>query len=458
MSRATTAQSSKLPFTLATSPNGQLIMTTQPIPGKKNNDLNPNAILLAARFIALCGADAARMKFSQSDKVLEGYAPWNNIFQFLFGKNFTVFVVDRYVSDKSLQLATFAATIARPSLLLANDSLAYAALNADLDLVKRIIENATPKQRMTMLSEVSTTTTQLGRATVTRTGTPLQMAIYTLDEEMVCFFREYMDPKEFKTQWEKVLGTNYQAFIDKQQSEALALFDALQVNLDKEKLKIRCDNYISNSDKIKITLNQEGVDDFKEKLEQYVKNTDVHNPFITLVAYKIYKLMGKVPGDGISDDLQRDKWFSGVIGITQSVMSARLLQYYAQGIQYLIENNITGERSFTCHNYNPALNTFPPPITSITKDIRDMIASGFLGQLKLGERFYALPARWENDGFSGNRPIEWPAKWGLEYYDNLVHKTTDKLKTINKEIFTQAQSQSQPAAAAAACSAYTHRT
>lgn len=105
------------------------------------------------------------------------------------------------------------------------------ALNADLPIVKEILENATPEQCQKLLSTEHGTgfaTTRLGRVTVERTGTPLQMAIFDHDEEMVAFFKEKMGLAEFQRQCEAVVGADYDVFLKNQEKEATALCAGLE--------------------------------------------------------------------------------------------------------------------------------------------------------------------------------------------------------------------------------------
>ena len=106
-----------------------------------------------------------------------------------------------------------------------------ASLHADLKTVQRIVEKMDPDKLDRLLSAEHGTgkaITCLGRIRVERTGTPLQMAIYDHDEEMVAFFEKNMYPAEFQRQWEAVVGKNYKAFLDKQEADAKRLCAGLQ--------------------------------------------------------------------------------------------------------------------------------------------------------------------------------------------------------------------------------------
>jgi len=233
-----------------------------------------------------------------------------------------------------------------------------AALNADLKMVERILAQVSPEQRRAMLSTV-------GKATIThldieRTGTPLQMAIYDHDEEMVAFFKEHMDPAEFQHQWEAVLGSDYQAFLAKQEIEAETLCNELKGAFEKARPnEITCDtNYAA---KTTSTALQDTLGRFRNKLEQYIKDNPIHNPYILQQVYNIYVQL--------PDNFESDCLFSQqVIGFVQSKMSARWLQHYAQGIYYLAENNEAQRRSFNWRDSRPVV------------DIRNLVSSGDVGR------------------------------------------------------------------------------
>jgi len=127
------------------------------------------------------------------------------------------------------------------------NALSNAALNADLDEVKHILEKSTPEQCKLLLSTTATATiTHLG---VKRIGTPLQMALYSDDEEMVAFFKEHMEPAEFQRQWIEVIGPDYPAFLKKQETEAEALCSELEDAFNRVGAnEITCDNsYVTST-------------------------------------------------------------------------------------------------------------------------------------------------------------------------------------------------------------------
>ena len=224
-------------------------------------------------------------------------------------------------------------------------SLLDASLNADLKTVKRIFEKTDPDTLRRLLSTEYGTgkaTTVLGRITVERTGTPLQMAIYDHDEEMVAFFKEKMDLAEFQRQCEAVVGADYDAFLKKQEVAATELC----AGLEKAFNEAQSNEFTIDGEYVASTTSPQllrTIEVFINKLMDYVKNNPVYNPTILQRVYEIYS---RLPSD-----FNRDCFFSQkIIGGAQSFLSARWLQHYAQGIDYLAENNEVPRRSFICRD------------------------------------------------------------------------------------------------------------
>jgi hypothetical protein len=186
------------------------------------------------------------------------------------------------------------------------------ALSADLPIVKTILENATAELCQKLLSVEHGTgkaTTHLGRITVERTGTPLQMAIYDHDEEMVAFLKEKMDSAEFQRQCEAVVGADYDAFLRKQEAEATTLCAGLEDAFNVARLnEFTLDkNYAASTTSPQLPRT---IDAFINKLMDYVKNNPVHNPTILQRVYEIYSQL--------PSDFHRDCFFSQkVIGGVQ---------------------------------------------------------------------------------------------------------------------------------------------
>lgn len=215
------------------------------------------------------------------------------------------------------------------------------ALNADLKTVTDITTTMHPN-KLRRLHGTGKAITCLGRITVERIGTPLQMAIYDHDEEMVAFFKEKMDPVEFQCQCEAVVGTDYDAFLRKQEAEATALCTGLEDAFNAARPN---EFTVNNTYAVSTTSTQlpRTIDAFINKLMDYVKNNPVHNPTILQHVYEIYT---RLPSD-----FNRDCYFSQkVIGGVQSFLSARWLHHFAQSIDDLAENNEAPRRSFICRD------------------------------------------------------------------------------------------------------------
>src|SRR3990167_4072300 len=228
-----------------------------------------------------------------------------------------------------------------------------ASLNADLKTVERIFKKTDPDILCRLLStEDGKATTVLGRITVERTGTPLQMAIYDHDEEMVAFFKaffkEKMDLTEFQRQCEKVIGTDYDAFLKKQEFEATEICADLEKafkSAPPDAFNVNYGNSVASTTSTELL----GIIDvFINRLAHYCQKNPMHNPYILQRVYEIYYRLPRGPN--------RTCFFSQkVIGGVQSFLSARWLQHYAQDIYYLAERNEVPRRSFICRISSPRI-------------------------------------------------------------------------------------------------------
>gem|GEM_PF-5793031 len=181
-----------------------------------------------------------------------------------------------------------------------------------------------------------------GTATIThldieRTGTLLQMALYSHDEKLVAFIQKYMDPAEFQRQWEEVFGPDYNDFLARQQTEATRLCGELE---DAFKAASATDvtnalNRVANTS----SALQDALNRFKDNLERYVGESRVHNPYILQRLFEIYDTP-------TFDNWNKDCLLSQqAIGVAQKLSSARWLQHLSQGIFYLGQNELS-RRSF----------------------------------------------------------------------------------------------------------------
>lgn len=219
-----------------------------------------------------------------------------------------------------------------------------ASLNADLTEVKRIC-NA--KQRENLLSDVGEAT--IGHSSIKRTGTVLQMALYSGDETMAEFLKGVMDAKEFKQQVETVFGQDYQAFLKKQQVEAKELCSELESTLNviiDPAVNDPVNHIKDNVEKLRDPLKQ-----FKIKLERYVKENSVHNPYILRCLFEFYDKYFMSFGGVIFHSPDRSSQFYydltraiqpamsmisiQAIGLIQKYSSACWLRHYAYSIGYL---------------------------------------------------------------------------------------------------------------------------
>jgi len=192
-------------------------------------------------------------------------------------------------------------------------SLVNAALNANLDEVCDIIINKThPEKRDALLREYRTATVN----GIERFGTALQMALFSGDEAMAKALQPHMDSAEFQRQWIEVFGTNYNAFLERQKNQAVALCAELQ-----------------------IAFNPESANKFRESLTCYVRANPVHNPFILQTLFEIY--------DRLLFDSKFFKQFPQLtIWPAEKLSSAAMLQHLAQGIYQIVEQNAPLDRSF----------------------------------------------------------------------------------------------------------------
>lgn len=248
-----------------------------------------------------------------------------------------------------------------------------AAFNANLDGLKQHLESISPAARKQLLSEKGTITIEHLKKRypgITRTGTALQMAIYSDDEEMVAYLKTQMDIDEFHHQCREVFENAIKSTTDEiklalkdkiaslqnanattedyfnvmhkvQQEEAKALCADLgkmftEVNVNEFAVDVR---YIASTTS---TTLQSQIDIFKQKILDYVKTHPVHNPYLLQMVYEIY---ANLPS--IHNDLGRDFYFSQkIIGGIQLFLSPRWLQHFTQNIEDLGNKKIAQHRSF----------------------------------------------------------------------------------------------------------------
>lgn len=218
-------------------------------------------------------------------------------------------------------------------------SLLNAALNADLETLKNILEKTHPEKRNILLSAESTATiTHLDYLDIKRTGTALQMALYSGDEKMVEVIKQYMnDDVEFQRQRIKVFGPDYNAFLEEQKIQAAELCRDLQTaftNAPAVDITNALNRIPGTTSALQIALNN-----FQQTLERYVRANPVHNPFILQTLFEIY--------DRLPFNIDMLRLFSQqAIGPTEKLSSAVWLQHLAQGIYQIMDQSEPLSRSF----------------------------------------------------------------------------------------------------------------
>jgi hypothetical protein len=245
------------------------------------------------------------------------------------------------------------------------NSLVNAALNADLEAVIGILEKTNPTKHDKLLRASSTAiTTHCGSE---RTGTALQMALFSGDEAIVKALQPHMDPGEFQRQWIEVFGTNYKAFLERQKNQAVQLCAELE-----SAFRGATDSDIANAlNRVPETTSelQKTLSRFQEALEHYVRENPVHNPFIMETLLEIYN---RLPAfDSNADELISRQ----VFGAAQKLSSMQWLQHYVQGFcnfdQQEVFSRETPRRKFSCRfSYNGL---------TLTSDVRSTSALSGLG-------------------------------------------------------------------------------
>ena len=232
--------------------------------------------------------------------------------------------------------------------------LSTACLNAveNLDVIENIITKTDPEQRSILLS--TPITVNIEHLNIQRTGTPLQLALYGDDEDIVAYLKTVMDSEEFERQSKDVfrnaLPLELRTELDDRSASALEYKNAM-LEVQKAEAERLCNEaFLFDAANNRYTITNATVTDFQQKLENYVRHNPMHNPAILHRLYEIYK---KLPGVYAEDCLFSQK----AIGHAQALSSARWLQHYAQSIYYLGggDDRNTLEpprRSFICRDSN----------------------------------------------------------------------------------------------------------
>jgi hypothetical protein len=233
------------------------------------------------------------------------------------------------------------------------NSLVNAALNADLKAVIGILEKTNPTKLDELLRASSTAiTTHFGSE---RTGTALQMALFSGDEAMVKALQPHMNPGEFQRQWIEVFGTDYNAFLERQKNQAVQLCAELEAafrGATGSDIANAVNPVPETTSELQRTLSR-----FQQTLEHYVRENPVHNPFILQILFEIY--------DRLPFDQNKDVLFSQqAIWPAEKLSSAAWLQHLAEGIYQIVEQTAPLDRSFLLQGGTPRV------------DIRSLVDSG----------------------------------------------------------------------------------
>lgn len=236
--------------------------------------------------------------------------------------------------------------------------LLVAALNAveDLQTIKDIVEKTSPKQLPILLSTSGTAAIEhLKHLDIQRTGTPLQMALYSDDEGVVAYLKTVMDPEEFERQSKEVfrnaLPPAKQTELDALNAPALAYYNAMLITQKAAAEELCNEAFAFDAVNNRFTITNATIADFQQKLNSYVKNNPMHNPFILHRLYE-YETDENLPSNYAEDCLFSEK----ALGHAHALSSARWLQHYAWGILHLSGGNGAPEiafRSFDCRDSNP---------------------------------------------------------------------------------------------------------
>jgi hypothetical protein len=228
--------------------------------------------------------------------------------------------------------------------------LSNASLNADFETVQRIIKKNEPENLRILLStETTAIITHLG---IERTGTPLQMALYSDDEAMFKLLADQMDPAEVRHQCKVIFDryevADYYGLIKKLEADANGLcseLDAVFSRASATDIRNALGRVPGTTSALQDALNR-----FNINLDRYVRDNSVHNPYILQRLFEIYD---RPPYNWNTACLISQQ----AIGPAQKLSSTQWLQHYAQGIYYLGEESgaETPRREFSCRGSTPAL-------------------------------------------------------------------------------------------------------
>lgn len=292
-----------------------------------------------------------------------------------------------------------------------------ACLNAveHLGVIRNIIDETSQKQRAILLFTPSTANIEhLNHLNIQRTGTPLQLALYGGDEDIVAYLKTVMDPEEFERQskeaFRNALPPAKQTELDALNASALEYYNAMLIAQKAAAEKLCNEAFAFDADNNRFTITNDTIADFQQKLTDNVKNNTMHNPFILHRLYEIYE---KLPYECAKDGLFSEK----VLGHAHALSSARWLQHYAQGILYLGDGGMPEPvlRSFICRDPNPPV------------DVRSFIPS------RLGVDSFVSILGWRCSGLGGGDVVGsagmWPTSEEPSFLKSFVRKKQEAFRT-----------------------------
>ena len=358
---AACATEAKSNWYVVTLPDGDTVISSQPLlhsayggsvvnalTTKPVESLDPALIVWLAKFIALNNENVTFVKFS-SNKVIDAYLPWINIFQFLFGKTFQMHVPN----SPAQQLARFSACIARPSLLLATDVVVRAALCGDEVLARRMIAS-----NPNYLLQRGNATDFSGRKYDNLT--PFQAALITGDIEMAEMMKPFFaclenGEAEMQNQVTEIFPKGIKEHETDQKGKSKTEFEPRLNELieaikkaSNENLEAVLNNKCNNS--ILYLALKKFRDEFAELSQE-----KIFNPYYLLAAFEAYvnKFDWKNP-----DWNQLDLFWRQVIGFVQRFLPATHAQAFAYGLYDIVKNKHSCPRSFN-FRYDSGFSFYP---------------------------------------------------------------------------------------------------
>ena len=361
MSRAaaacTTQAKSNLHF--VTLPDGQVVISSQPLLHNENGDAVNT--LTTKRVKEIDGSVALFLAYLElmnvmpdrcvSKTKLPVFPIWNNICAFLTGKAFYLYLEDEFPGRK---LARFSIAAACPYLLFAADQVVHAALCGDEALAKRMIE-ASPRY---LLSRENAT--DFSGRTYTDI-TPFQAALITGDDKMAEMMKPFFD-----------CLPNGEAEMQRQFAEIFP--NGIEANEAAQKRKSDT-KFVPMLDELIKAINKESTNDLQAALKYPGKNTahidnafntfraeftklsqeTIFNPHYLLAAFEAYvnEFNWSNP-----DWNKLNLFWRQVIGFVQRFLPATYAQAFAYSLYDIVENKHSCPRSFN-FRYGTAFSFYP---------------------------------------------------------------------------------------------------